>query len=128
MWEQFNNFVVILLIVAAIVSALLGDYVEAGAIIAIVILNAVFGIVQERRAEQALAALQKLASPEANIVRDGHRITVQSYQLVPGDIVFLEAGNYCQHAAAPLYLRHALGGNPGGSGAHQRSLCMEIVP
>ena len=94
LWEQFNNFVVILLIVAAVISALLGDYVEAGAIIAIVILNAVLGIVQERRAEQALAALQKLAAPEANIIRDGHRITVQAHQLVPGDIVFLEAGNY----------------------------------
>ncbi len=94
LWEQFNNFVVILLIVAAVISALLGDYVEAGAIIAIVILNAVLGIVQERRAEQALAALQKLATPEANIIRDGHRISLQAYQLVPGDIVFLEAGNY----------------------------------
>ncbi len=94
LWEQFNNFVVILLIIAAVISALLGDYVEAGAIFAIVILNAVLGIVQERRAEQALAALQELASPEANIIRDGHRITVQAHQLVPGDIVFLEAGNY----------------------------------
>ena len=94
LWDQFNNFVVILLIVAAIISALLGDYVESGAIIAIVILNAVLGIVQERRAEQALAALQELAAPEANIIRDGHRITVQANQLVPGDIVFLEAGNY----------------------------------
>jgi Ca2+-transporting ATPase len=94
LWDQFNNFVVILLIIAALISALLGDYVESGAIIAIVILNAVLGIVQERRAEQALAALQELAAPDANIIRDGHRITVQATQLVPGDIVFLEAGNY----------------------------------
>jgi Ca2+-transporting ATPase len=85
---------VILLIIAAVISALLGDYVEAGAIIAIVILNAVLGIIQERRAEQALAALQELAAPEANIVRDGRRITVQAHKIVPGDIVFLEAGNY----------------------------------
>jgi Ca2+-transporting ATPase len=94
LWEQFNNFVVILLIIAAVISALLGDYVESGAIIAIVILNAVLGIVQERRAEQALAALQELAAPDANILRDGHRITLQAQQLVPGDIVFLESGNY----------------------------------
>jgi Ca2+-transporting ATPase len=56
--EQLNNFVVILLIVASLISALLGDYVEASAIMAIVVLNAVLGIVQERRAEEALAALK----------------------------------------------------------------------
>ena len=58
LWEQLNNFVVILLIVASVISALLGDYVEAAAIMAIVVLNAVLGIVQERRAEEALAALK----------------------------------------------------------------------
>ena len=92
--DQFNNFVVILLIVAAIISALLGDRVEAAAIIAIVILNATLGVVQERRAEQALAALKKLATPEAQVVRDGQRQSVSSTKLVPGDIVLLEAGNY----------------------------------
>jgi Ca2+-transporting ATPase len=59
LWEQLNNFVVILLIIASVISALLGDYVEAGAIMAIVVLNAVLGIVQERRAEEL--APQKLA-------------------------------------------------------------------
>ena len=62
LWDQLNNFVVILLIVASIVSALLGDYVEAAAIMAIVVLNAVLGIVQEQRAEEALAALKCLPS------------------------------------------------------------------
>ena len=94
LWEQLNNFVVILLIVASVISALLGDYVEAAAIMAIVVLNAVLGIVQERRAEEALAALKKLAAPDAQVVRDGHRRTIPSYELVPGDIVFLEAGNF----------------------------------
>ena len=94
LWEQLNNFVVILLIVASVISALLGDYVEAAAIMAIVVLNAVLGIVQERRAEEALAALKKLAAPDAQVIRDGHRKTVPSYELVPGDIVFLEAGNF----------------------------------
>ena len=94
LWEQLNNFVVILLIVASVISALLGDYVEAAAIMAIVVLNAVLGIVQERRAEEALAALKKLAAPDAQVTRDGRRISVPAYELVPGDLVFLEAGNF----------------------------------
>src|SRR5512147_444218 len=94
LWEQLNNFVVILLIVASVISALLGDYVEAAAIMAIVVLNSILGIVQERRAEEALAALKKLAAPDAQVMRDGHRRSVPSYELVPGDVVFLEAGNY----------------------------------
>jgi Ca2+-transporting ATPase len=94
LWEQFNNFIVMLLIVASIVSALLGEWVDASAIIAIVMLNAILGIVQERRAEEALAALKKLAAPEARVLRGGHHVTVSSRDLVPGDIVFLEAGNH----------------------------------
>jgi P-type Ca2+ transporter type 2C len=94
LWEQLNNFVVILLIIASIISALLGDYIEASAIMAIVVLNAVLGIVQERRAEEALAALKKLAAPDAQVIRDGSRQSIPAYELVPGDLVFLEAGNY----------------------------------
>jgi Ca2+-transporting ATPase len=92
--EQFNNFVVILLIVAAVISALLGEFIEATAIIAIVILNAALGVVQERRAEQELAALRKLAAPDAEVIRDGFRQVFPANQLVPGDLVLLEAGNY----------------------------------
>src|SRR4030066_329006 len=92
--DQFKSFVVLMLIAAAIISSLLGDWEEAVAILAIVVLNATLGVVQERRAEQALAALKKLAAPEAQVVRDGQRQSVPSGQLVPGDIVLLEAGNY----------------------------------
>ncbi|MBI3361012.1 MAG: HAD-IC family P-type ATPase, partial [Chloroflexi bacterium] len=92
--DQFDNFVVIILIAASIVSAFLGDWVEAAAILAIVVLNAVLGVVQERRAEAALAALRKLAAPDGHVVRDGHRQVIPARELVPGDIVLLEAGNY----------------------------------
>jgi Ca2+-transporting ATPase len=94
LWEQLNNFVVFLLFAAAIISMVLGEWIEASAVLAIVVLNAGFGIVQERRAEQALAALRQLASPDAQVMRDGRRLTVPSYEVVPGDIVFVEAGNY----------------------------------
>ncbi|MQC25904.1 MAG: cation-translocating P-type ATPase [Chloroflexi bacterium] len=94
LWEQFNSFVVWLLVGASLISAFLGEWIEAAAITAIVIVNAGFGIIQERRAEQALAALRKLASPDAQVLRDGRRQIVPSHQVVPGDIVFMEAGNY----------------------------------
>jgi len=94
LWEQFNNFVVILLIIAAVISAILGDFIEAAAIMAIVILNAALGIFQERRAEQALAALRQLAAPDAHVIRDGKHKTIPSPNLVPGDLVLLETGNF----------------------------------
>jgi P-type Ca2+ transporter type 2C len=105
LWEQFNNFIVMLLIVAAVISALLGEWIDASAIMTIVVLNAILGIVQEQRAEEALAALKKMAAPDARVIRDGHHVTVSSRDLVPGDIVFLEAGN---HIPADLRLLEAV--------------------
>ncbi len=94
LWEQFNNFIVLLLIAAAVLSAFLGDWPEAIAIMLIVVLNAGLGVLQERRAEQALAALRQLAAPDADVLRDGHRMVIPAREVVPGDIVLLEAGNY----------------------------------
>ncbi|MFZ1463499.1 MAG: cation-translocating P-type ATPase [Anaerolineae bacterium] len=92
--EQLNSFVVLLLIAASVISALLGDWVEAGLIMTIVVLNSILGVVQESRAEQALAALKKMAAPEADVLRDGHRLKIPARELVKGDVVLLEAGNY----------------------------------
>ena len=93
-YEQFANFVVILLLVAAVISAVLTDWIEAAAIMTIVILNAVLGVIQESRAEEALAALKKMSAPDANVLRGGHRQAIPAREVVPGDIVFLEAGNF----------------------------------
>jgi Ca2+-transporting ATPase len=92
--DQFSSFLVIILILAAVVSAVVGEYVEAVAISAIVLLNAALGVFQERKAEEAMAALQQLAAPEAQAVRDGRRQTVPAREIVAGDLVLLEAGNY----------------------------------
>lgn len=91
---QLNNFIVILLIVASLISAVLGDWIEAAVIMLIVVLNAILGVVQESRAEEALAALKKMAAPECQVLRNGQRVSVPARELVPGDVVFLEAGNF----------------------------------
>lgn len=92
--EQFKDFMIIVLLFAAVISALFShDIVDSVIILLVVILNAIFGVVQEAKAEQAIDALKEMSSPNANIRRDGHVITVKSDQLVPGDIVLLEAGD-----------------------------------
>ena len=103
--DQLNQFLVLILIAAAIISALIGwseyvhsgdttEFIDAAAIMAIVILNSILGVVQEGRAEQALAALKKMAAPNAQVLRGGHLIAVPASELVPGDVVILETGHY----------------------------------
>jgi Ca2+-transporting ATPase len=94
LWDQFNNYLVIILIVAALIALALGEWVDSIAIMFIVVLNAVVGVIQESKAEQALAALKKMSAPSAQVIRDGHQITIPGRELVPGDIVLVEAGNY----------------------------------
>ncbi len=92
--DQFNNFLVIILIVAAAVSLLLGEYIDSIAIMIIVTLNAVVGVIQESKAEKAIAALRKMATPTVQVIRGGHHFPIPARELVVGDLVLLEAGNY----------------------------------
>ncbi len=91
--EQFSDFMILVLIAAAVVSGLVGDLVDTAVILVIVLLNGAIGLIQAWRADQALAALQRLSAAHATVMRDGvvQRVTARS--LVPGDIVLLEAGN-----------------------------------
>ena len=104
--EQFNNALILFLIAAAVLAGLLGHHVDAAVIVAVVLVNALVGFVQEGKAEQALAALQAMLAPTARVLRGGHRQVVDVAGLVPGDIVLLEAGD---RVPADLRLLHARG-------------------
>lgn len=90
--DQFKDFMILVLIVAAIISGWLGEPSDTIAIIVIVVLNAVIGFIQEYRAEKAMAALKKMSAPFATAIRDGMPVNIPASQLVPGDIVIIEAG------------------------------------
>lgn len=91
--NQFRDFMIIILLLAAVVSGYLGDMADTTIILVIVFLNSIIGFYQEQKAEKALEALKKLASSYATVNRDGQKIVVQSRNLVPGDLVYFEAGN-----------------------------------
>lgn len=91
--SQFTDFMIIVLLMAALISGVIGELKDTIAILVIVMLNAIIGAVQEYRAERAMAALRKMAAPDAHVLRDGKAVTLASAQLVPGDIVLLDAGN-----------------------------------
>jgi P-type Ca2+ transporter type 2C len=93
LWEQLTSVMVLILLAAVVISALVGDWKDAGVIAAIVVLFAVLGFIQEYRAERAMAALKKLAVPLVRLRRGGQVREVSASELVPGDVVLLEAGN-----------------------------------
>jgi Ca2+-transporting ATPase len=91
--DQFSDFMILVLIAAAVVSGLMGDWIDSLVILIIVLLNAMIGLVQSWRAGQALAALQRLSEAQSTVLRAGQVQQVRTQVLVPGDIVLLEAGN-----------------------------------
>src|SRR5450830_630360 len=91
--DQFKDFMVLVLIAAAVISGVIGDLVDTLAILVIVLLNATIGFVQAWRADKAMAALQQLAATHATVLRSGQAQVIPASELVPGDIVLLEAGN-----------------------------------
>ena len=98
--EQFKDFMIIILLIASVISAVVtkmeggNDYFDSIIIIAIVVFNAIMGLVQEAKAEKSLEALKKMSAPTCKVRRGGEIVTVKGEEVVPGDIVLLEAGNY----------------------------------
>ena len=92
-FEQFLDLLVIILIAAAIISAITGDLESMLVILAVIVLNAILGTVQYEKAEKSLESLKSLSSPSAKVLRDGVKIEIPSKQVVPGDVIILEAGD-----------------------------------
>ncbi|MCS7162184.1 MAG: HAD-IC family P-type ATPase [Bacteroidia bacterium] len=92
LWHQFSSPFIYLLLAAAGISLFLGDYIDAGVISTVLILNATIGFIQEYRAEKAVEALRSLTAPQATVLRDGVEQRLPAAQLVPGDVVLLESG------------------------------------
>ena len=98
--EQFKDFMIIILLIASVISAIVtkmeggNDYFDSIIIIAIVVFNAIMGLVQEARAEKSLEALKKMSAPTCKVRRGGEIVTIKGEEVVPGDVVLLEAGNY----------------------------------
>jgi P-type Ca2+ transporter type 2C len=90
---QFQDFMVLVLLAATLISGLLGEYTDAVTILAIVLINAVLGFIQEHRAEQSMDALKRLTAPSARVVRNGTVQHIPARELVPGDILMLEPGD-----------------------------------
>ena len=90
--DQFKDFMILVLIAAAIISGFIGEVSDTIAIVVIVALNAVIGFIQEYRAEKAMAALKKMAAPTTTVIRNGMPATIDAAGIVPGDVVMLEAG------------------------------------
>ena len=92
--DSFKDPLVIILLIAALVQIFLGEVVESSIIFAVLVLNSILGVVQTKKAEGSLASLKQLSVPNAKVIRNNSKVTIPSRELVPGDIVMLEAGDY----------------------------------
>ncbi|MBN1157962.1 MAG: calcium-transporting P-type ATPase, PMR1-type [Bacteroidales bacterium] len=119
--EQFKSFMIWVLIAAALISGFLKEWVDAIAIIAIVILNAIMGFVQEFRAEKSLVALKRLSSPTSKVIRSGKLLVIPAAEIVPGDLVELEAGDFIPADSRIVYAT-------GNFSTHEASLTGESTP
>lgn len=119
--DQFRDFMIWVLIGAALVSGFLKEWVDAVAIISIVVLNAILGFIQEYRAEKSLAALKKLSSPASKVIRNGRHMVIPSSEIVPGDLVEMEAGDFVPADSRIVYAT-------GNLSTHEASLTGESTP
>jgi magnesium-transporting ATPase (P-type) len=90
---QFHNVLIYILLAAAVGTGLLGEWIDTGVILGVVLVNALIGVIQEGKAEKALDSIRAMLSPKAMVRRDGHKLTLDATRLVPGDIVLLKAGD-----------------------------------
>lgn len=91
--DQMKDFMILVLLVAALISGLLGEVIDACVILVIVLLNAIIGVAQQKKAESSLAALKEMSAPTAKVLRDGVEMSIPAREVVPGDVVLLEAGD-----------------------------------
>lgn len=92
-FEQYKDFLVLILIASAVISGMLGDVESAAVIVIVITINAILGTVQTVKAEQSLQSLKKLSGPEAKVLRDGVAVQLPARELVVGDVILLEAGD-----------------------------------
>ena len=104
---QVRNPLIVVLVIAGVATAAIGDYIDSGVILAVVVINTLIGWIQEGRAQQALESVRQMLVTSATVIRDGHREVIDAAEVVPGDLVVVEAGD---RVPADLILRrsHAL--------------------
>lgn len=126
-FEQFKDFLIIILIIAALISACLGELESTLVILAVVILNAILGTIQHLKAEKSLNSLKALASPTAKVLRDGQTVEIPSREITVGDILYLDAGDFVP-ADGRIIINHSLQVNESSLTGESLAVSKEIEP